>query len=139
MSVIRLTSANAGKVSAALYTGASLLAAGAFLVVTIATGDYSWVARIGGAIWIFGLSMIITMPTITPCQRSRAAERTHESHEEREEHKEDVMVKDLVCGMTIDPATAAGKSEYKGQTFYFCAPGCKKSFDEDPEKYLAAA
>jgi Cu+-exporting ATPase len=136
MSVIRLTSANAGKVSAALYTGASLLAAGAFLVVTIATGDYSWVARIGGAIWIFGLSMIITMPTVTPWLRSRAAEGKHESHEE---HKEDVMVKDLVCGMTIDPATAAGKSEYKGQTYYFCALACKKSFDEDPEKYLAAA
>ena len=49
------------------------------------------------------------------------------------------MVKDLVCGMTIDPATAAGTSEYKGQTYYFCALSCKKSFDEDPEKYLAGA
>jgi len=45
-------------------------------------------------------------------------------------------VKDLVCGMDIDPATAAGKSEYKGQTYYFCSPGCKKSFDKDPEKYI---
>ncbi len=46
-------------------------------------------------------------------------------------------VKDPVCGMEIDPATAAGKSEYKGQTYYFCSPGCKKSFDKDPEKYLS--
>jgi len=38
--------------------------------------------------------------------------------------------------MDIDPATAAGKSEYKGQTYYFCSPGCKKSFDKDPEEYL---
>lgn len=45
-------------------------------------------------------------------------------------------VKDLVCGMDIDPASAAGKSEYKGQTYYFCSPGCKKSFDKDPEKYV---
>ena len=45
-------------------------------------------------------------------------------------------VKDPVCGMEIDPATAAGKSEYKGRTYYFCALGCKKSFDKDPEKYL---
>jgi Cu+-exporting ATPase len=45
-------------------------------------------------------------------------------------------VKDPVCGMEIDPATAAGTSEYKGQTYYFCAPGCKRSFDRDPEKYL---
>jgi Cu+-exporting ATPase len=41
--------------------------------------------------------------------------------------------------MDIDPATAAGKSEYKGQTYYFCSPGCKKSFDKDPEKYVGAA
>ncbi len=45
-------------------------------------------------------------------------------------------VKDLVCGMEIDPATAAGKSEHNGQTYYFCSLGCKKSFDENPEKYL---
>ena len=48
-------------------------------------------------------------------------------------------VHDPVCGMDIDPATAAGKSEYKGQTYYFCSPGCKKSFDKDPEKYVGAA
>jgi len=46
------------------------------------------------------------------------------------------MYKDPVCGMDVDPETAAGKSEYKGTTYYFCAPGCKKSFDADPEKYL---
>jgi Cu+-exporting ATPase len=39
--------------------------------------------------------------------------------------------------MDIDPATAAGTSEYKGQTYYFCAPGCKASFDKDPENYLS--
>ncbi len=46
------------------------------------------------------------------------------------------MVKDPVCGMMIDPKTAAGKSEYKGQTYYFCSTGCKKDFDAEPEKYL---
>lgn len=46
-------------------------------------------------------------------------------------------VKDPVCGMEIDPATAAGKSEYKGQTYYFCSPGCKKSFDNNPEKHVS--
>ncbi|HKI55328.1 MAG TPA: YHS domain-containing protein [Anaerolineales bacterium] len=45
-------------------------------------------------------------------------------------------VHDPVCHMDIDPDTAAGTSEYKGQTYYFCAPGCKASFDKDPEKYL---
>jgi Cu+-exporting ATPase len=45
-------------------------------------------------------------------------------------------VKDPVCGMEIDPKTAAGRSEYKGQTYYFCSTGCKKDFDKEPEKYL---
>jgi len=49
------------------------------------------------------------------------------------------MVKDPVCGMMVDPETAPAKSEYKGQTYYFCAPGCKVAFEKDPEKYLKAA
>lgn len=43
---------------------------------------------------------------------------------------------DPVCGMQVDPKTAAGKSEYQGKTYYFCSPGCKKSFDKEPQKYL---
>ena len=46
------------------------------------------------------------------------------------------MVKDPVCGMTCDPKTAAGKSEYQGQTYYFCSPGCKKAFDKEPQQYV---
>jgi YHS domain-containing protein len=45
---------------------------------------------------------------------------------------------DPVCHMDIDPATAAGTSEYQGRTYYFCALGCKKDFDEDPEGVLKA-
>ncbi len=46
------------------------------------------------------------------------------------------MAKDPVCDMDVDEKEAAGTSEYKGKTYYFCAPGCKKSFDENPEKYI---
>ncbi len=46
------------------------------------------------------------------------------------------MAKDPVCGMTVDEKKAAAKSEYKGKTYYFCAAGCKKSFDANPEKFL---
>ena len=49
-----------------------------------------------------------------------------------------MKVKDPVCGMEIDPKSAAGKSEYKGQTYYFCSPGCKNTFDKNPEKYTAS-
>ena len=44
--------------------------------------------------------------------------------------------KDLVCGMDVDTETAAAKTVYKGETYYFCAPGCKKAFLQNPEKYL---
>jgi len=39
----------------------------------------------------------------------------------------------------VDPETAPAKTEYQGQTYYFCAPGCKAAFERDPEKYLKAA
>lgn len=45
------------------------------------------------------------------------------------------MVVDPVCQMTIDENKAAGKSEYQGKTYYFCAVSCKKKFDDDPKKY----
>ena len=47
------------------------------------------------------------------------------------------MAIDPVCKMEVDENGAAATSEYKGQTYYFCAVGCKKAFEEDPEKYLA--
>jgi YHS domain-containing protein len=49
------------------------------------------------------------------------------------------MAKDPVCGMDVDPKTAAGKSEYKGQTYYFCSSGCKKAFDKEPDRYVREA
>lgn len=45
-------------------------------------------------------------------------------------------VKDLVCGMDLDPDTATQKSEYQGNTYYFCSPGCKRTFDQHPERYV---
>jgi YHS domain-containing protein len=50
--------------------------------------------------------------------------------------QEDIMVVDPVCKMQIDENKAAGKSEYKGRTYYFCAQVCKTRFDENPDKYV---
>ena len=47
------------------------------------------------------------------------------------------LVKDPVCNMDVDPARARGSAEYKGQTYFFCSPGCVTRFNADPEKYLA--
>ncbi|MDD3071357.1 YHS domain-containing protein [Methanoculleus horonobensis] len=46
------------------------------------------------------------------------------------------MAVDPVCKMDVDEASAKFTSEYKGKTYYFCAPGCKKLFERDPEAYL---
>ena len=44
-------------------------------------------------------------------------------------------VKDVVCGMEIDPDTAAATEVYNGKTYYFCAPGCAREFKSNPERY----
>ena len=46
------------------------------------------------------------------------------------------MAKDPVCGMEVDPKTAAGESAYQGQAYYFCSNGCKKAFDKEPKRYV---
>jgi len=43
---------------------------------------------------------------------------------------------DPVCGMTVNPDTAAGSYQYRGQTYYFCAPSCLEKFRLDPERFL---
>ena len=57
------------------------------------------------------------------------------------------MVNDPVCGMALDETkltnqasynglTYIGKSEYRGQSYYFCSANCKRHFDHSPEYYL---
>ena len=46
------------------------------------------------------------------------------------------MALDPVCGMTVDPAKAAGSHEHGGTTYYFCGKGCLARFKADPQKYL---
>jgi Cu+-exporting ATPase len=47
------------------------------------------------------------------------------------------LVQDPVCGMAVDPATAAGHVEYRGETYYFCNTGCLKQFQANPARYLS--
>ena len=46
------------------------------------------------------------------------------------------MALDPVCGMEVEPDTAAGSWEYQGTTYYFCSAGCLEDFKEDPGSYL---
>jgi P-type Cu+ transporter len=49
------------------------------------------------------------------------------------------MERDVVCGMQVDPARAAGSTEHEGKTYYFCSKGCVQRFQADPQKYLDPA
>jgi Cu+-exporting ATPase len=46
------------------------------------------------------------------------------------------MEKDPVCGMQVDPKSAAGKTEHKGKTYFFCSAGCKAKFEKNPGQYV---
>ena len=46
------------------------------------------------------------------------------------------MAIDPICGMTVDPATAAGSHEHRGQRYYFCGLSCLERFKADPERAL---
>ena len=45
--------------------------------------------------------------------------------------------KDPVCGMLVDPASAAAKSDWNGNTYFFCSTRCAERFAKEPEKFLA--
>jgi YHS domain-containing protein len=49
------------------------------------------------------------------------------------------MVKDVVCGMDVDPSKTTITAEYDGKTYYFCAEECKEKFLEKPAEYAMAA
>jgi len=49
------------------------------------------------------------------------------------------MAIDPICGMTVDPETAAGRYEHKGVTYYFCAVSCLEKFKADPDRALQPA
>lgn len=46
------------------------------------------------------------------------------------------MAIDPICGMTVDPATAVGRYDHQGVTYYFCATSCLERFKADPEGAL---
>ncbi len=61
----------AGRISAVVYTAISLTLAIGFLVAASLPGKYTEVAIYGGTAWVFLLTMIITMPTVTPWIKAR--------------------------------------------------------------------
>jgi Cu+-exporting ATPase len=65
----------------------------------------------------------------------------HHSHHDHGSGDVDVLeplVRDPVCGMTIDPSAGKPTAEHAGRVFHFCSSGCKAKFEAEPEKYLTA-
>jgi YHS domain-containing protein len=46
-----------------------------------------------------------------------------------------MKVTDPVCGMQIESEKAAGKTEYQGETYWFCSDSCRRKFEAEPAKY----
>src|SRR5215472_9370447 len=47
--------------------------------------------------------------------------------------------RDPVCGMSVDPATAAYRAEHAGHSYYFCGARCRERFAAEPARYLTRA
>ena len=56
---------------------------------------------------------------------------------EPEKEKDMATVKDVVCGMDVDPNTAS-HTDYEGQDYHFCSSACHEKFMADPRKYDSA-
>lgn len=57
------------------------------------------------------------------------------STDERDELDANLKI-DPVCGMKVNPSSAAAEFAYKGTTYYFCATHCLSRFRENPEQFL---
>jgi YHS domain-containing protein len=44
--------------------------------------------------------------------------------------------KDPVCDMDVDPGEKGLVSMFNGKSYWFCSQGCRRSFEDNPVKYL---
>ncbi|ODT16299.1 MAG: copper-translocating P-type ATPase [Kaistia sp. SCN 65-12] len=68
------------------------------------------------------------------------AEHESHTHDHQRDHTShaatDHIVKDPVCGMTVDPHTAKHRHQHNGHPYYFCSAKCREKFIAEPAKYL---
>jgi P-type Cu+ transporter len=60
----------------------------------------------------------------------------HPSHGGHPEAHADHVVKDPVCGMSVDPHATPHRAEHNGRPYYFCSAGCRTKFVADPSRYV---
>ena len=71
------------------------------------------------------------------CREKYDAEHAHHSPSVDDDNTASTV--DPVCGMTVDPATAAAHATYAGREYFFCNPGCAQRFLDEPSRYLSEA
>ncbi len=67
----------------------------------------------------------------------------HDGHAHHHDHAEAGgkpadIVRDPVCGMTVDPAAGNPTAQHAGHVFHFCSASCRDKFTADPDRYLEA-
>jgi len=61
----------------------------------------------------------------------------HSGHDRGDHHADGhTIVRDPVCGMSVDPATSKHRFDHRGETHHFCSAGCRTKFAADPAQYL---
>ncbi|MEQ8664963.1 MAG: heavy metal translocating P-type ATPase [Rhodospirillales bacterium] len=66
-----------------------------------------------------------------------ALDHTHD-HPHSHDHETAAVVRDPVCGMTVDPDAGKPSLDHDGHTYHFCNPGCRDKFAADPDSYRTA-
>ena len=75
--------------------------------------------------------------TVTPSNADPVVEIGRDEEKEETPMPTQSTVTDPVCGMSIEPASAARTIERNGTTYYFCSTHCAATFEKDPDKYAA--
>jgi Cu2+-exporting ATPase len=93
-----------------------------------------------GVLYNFGIllppavgALIMSLSTVIVALNSQTLRKYEPKGVEFKEEKR--TVKDPVCGMELEPELAYSKTEYAGNTFYFCSEQCEAKFKKNPEKY----
>jgi YHS domain-containing protein len=108
-----------------------MLAPWAAVLILVGLGAdqvFPWLAKADGAAMLLGMLAVMLL-------RPHHYAHQHACHAEAPASGSI----DPVCGMAIDPASARHAANHDGQTYAFCAPGCRKAFLAEPARYLSPA
>lgn len=94
--------------------------------------------------WILAMSLLfggILAGCATDDHRSHEP-RTHEGppvSRQGDAQEEKYPQTDPVCGMRVNPRSAAGREEFGGKTYFFDTDECRQKFHENPQAYIPGA